>query len=92
MGLRSKGTVGKEAQEKLERANIYANKNTIPGDSKPVNPSGLQLGTPAVTTRGMKEKEMEKIAEWINDVISDPSKIPLVKQEVIELCSRFPVP
>jgi len=90
--LRSKGILGKEAAIRLEEAGIVVNKNTIPYDpNPPFNPSGIRLGTPAVTTRGMKEEEMRKIGEWIDEVISDQSKVEKVREEVRELCQQFPI-
>jgi len=91
--LRNKGISGKEAQIRLERAGITVNKNTIPFDSNPpFNPSGIRLGTPAITTRGMKEKEMKKIAFWIEKALSDKKAIPAVRKEVKKLCEKFPLP
>ena len=76
----------------LEKNNIIVNKNTIPYDEKtPVNPSGIRMGTPAITTRGMKEKEMKKIAGWINSILSRKSNPLSVKKEVIKLCRKFPL-
>ncbi len=93
--LRNKGITGKQAEEALERAGITVNKNTIPFDPrKPFDPSGIRLGTPAVTTRGMKEEEMKKIAELIDKVLSnidDEKTIEKVREEVKELCSQFPL-
>jgi glycine hydroxymethyltransferase len=67
----SRGITGKEATERLERAGIIVNKNLLPYDSrKPHDPSGIRIGTPAVTTRGMKKKDMKKLAEKINAVLS----------------------
>lgn len=66
----SKGISGMEAQARLEKAGIIANRNTVPGDQSPFNPSGLRLGTPAVTTQGMKEKDMVKIARKINSLLN----------------------
>lgn len=91
--LTNKNITGKEAQILLEKAGIVTNKNTIPYDPRPpFNPSGIRLGTPAVTTRGMKEKEIKKIASWINEVISNPKSTPKIKQEVKRLCKKFPIP
>jgi len=91
--LTNKNITGKEAQILLEKAGIITNKNTTPYDPRPpFNPSGIRLGTPAVTTRGMKEKEMKKIADWINEAISNPKSIPKIKQEVKRLCQKFPIP
>jgi glycine hydroxymethyltransferase len=93
--LRSKGCTGKEAEEVLGRAHITVNKNTIPFDpEKPFIASGVRLGTPAVTTRGMKEKEMEKIAGWITAAIehrADPKRLEHIQKEVIAFCRKFPL-
>ena len=83
---------GKQAQELLESAGIVTNRNTIPYDKhSPFNPSGIRLGTPAVTTRGMKEKDMQRVASWIHQVISDTSTAPLVKKEVQVFCKKYPI-
>ena len=90
--LRNKNITGKTAQELLESAGIITNKNTIPYDpGTPFNPSGVRLGTPALTTRGMKEKEMKLIAGWINEVISDRKKVIVIRKEVLRLCKKFPI-
>jgi len=90
--LTNKNITGKETQILLEKAGIVTNKNTIPYDPRPpFNPSGLRLGTPAITTRGMKEKEMKKIAFWINEVISNPKSVPKIKKQVKKLCQKFPI-
>ncbi|MBU0566750.1 serine hydroxymethyltransferase [bacterium] len=95
INLRNKGITGKEAEEALGLAGIVANKNSIPDDEKPAQiTSGLRLGTPAVTTRGMKEKEMIKIAQLINEVLADArneGKIARARKEAEELCDRFPI-
>ena len=91
--LTNKNIPGKETQDLLEKAGIIVNKNTIPYDSRPpFNPSGIRLGTPALTSRGMKEKEMKKIAFWINEVISNPKSTLKIKREVKKLCQKFPIP
>ena len=91
--LTNKNITGKEAQISLEKAGIVLNKNTIPYDPRPpFNPSGIRLGTPALTTRGMKEKEMKKIAFWLNKVITKPSSAGKVKKEIKKLCQKFPTP
>jgi glycine hydroxymethyltransferase len=94
--LRSKGFPGKKFAKALDRARIETNYNTIPGDpAPPFNPSGLRIGTPAMTTRGMKEPEARQVADFINRVaenIDNESAIEQVGKEVLMLCSRFPVP
>lgn len=86
---------GKEVQNALGEAEIYVNKNTIPYEpNTPFNPSGIRLGTPAITTRGMKESEMEVIGESIAKVIdnyTDKSVIEKVKKDILELCEEFPL-
>jgi glycine hydroxymethyltransferase len=93
--LRAKDITGKEAQEVLDSAGITVNKNAVPFDDKsPLITSGIRVGTPAVTTRGMKEQEMELIADLIDDVIlhrKDVSEISRVNEVVNHLCSRFPL-
>ncbi len=93
--LRPLNVTGKDAQINLEKAGITANKNTIPYDpAKPMIASGIRIGTPAITTRGMKEGEVRKIANWIIKVlknINNEEIIAQVKKEVTELCRQFPV-
>jgi glycine hydroxymethyltransferase len=94
--LRTKNVPGKKLAKALDRARIVSNYNTIPNDpAPPFNPSGLRIGTPAITTRGMKEDQMDLIAGFINKVaenIDNESVIEKVGQEVLMLCSHFPVP
>jgi glycine hydroxymethyltransferase len=94
--LRNKGIPGKKLAKALDRARIVTNYNTIPNDpAPPFNPSGLRLGTPAITTRGMKENEARQIADFISRVvenIDNESVIEQVGKEVLLLCSLFPVP
>lgn len=91
--LTNKNITGKETQILLEKAGIVLNKNTIPYDSRPpFNPSGIRLGTPALTTRGMKEKEMKKVAFWINEAISNPKSFDRIKKEIVKFCRKFPIP
>jgi glycine hydroxymethyltransferase len=91
--LRNKNIVGKDAQLRLEKAGITTNKNSIPYDTaSPFNPSGLRIGTPAITTRGMKENEMIKIAEWINRVITSEGEAEKVREEIREFTKGFPLP
>ena len=91
----SKGVNGKQAEQALDHAGITVNKNAIPFDQNPpLTPSGIRIGTPALTTRGMKEGEMEAIGDWIADVldnISDESVQKRVRKEVEKLCERFPL-
>ncbi len=91
----SKGITGKDGQQMLEAANITVNKNTIPFDTqKPMVASGLRIGTPAVTTRGLLEPEMKTMANLIARVLDskgDPAVIQQVKSEVKQLCDRFPI-
>ncbi|MDH5545194.1 MAG: serine hydroxymethyltransferase [Gammaproteobacteria bacterium] len=93
--LQKKGITGKDAEEALGRANITVNKNAVPNDPQsPFVTSGLRIGTPAATTRGFKEAEIIKVADWCCDVIeniNDDATIQRVKQEVLALCREFPV-
>ena len=91
----SKGINGKQAEQALDKAGITVNKNTIPFDQNPpLTPSGIRVGTPALTTRGMKEPEMEAIGDWIADVldaVNDESVQKRVRREVESLCEKFPL-
>ena len=91
----SKGINGKQAEQALDKSGITVNKNAIPFDQNPpLTPSGIRIGTPALTTRGMKESEMEAIGEWIADVldnINDESVQRRVRREVETLCEKFPL-
>jgi len=92
--LRPKQLTGKEAEQLLDRAGITVNKNTIPGDPQsPFVTSGIRLGTPAVTTRGFSEVEMTRVAELIDDVLTqkDDGTVARVKQDVRELADAFPL-
>lgn len=93
--LIEKGITGKDAEAALGKANITVNKNAVPNDPQtPFITSGLRLGTPAITTRGFKEEECEKIAGWICDILDDlqnQAQISHIREQVIELCERFPV-
>lgn len=89
------GIDGKTAQERLEASGITANANAIPNDTlPPFRPSGLRLGTPAVTTRGMTEAKVKQIAEWIIAAITaeDPTEYTKIKQQATSLAARFPLP
>jgi glycine hydroxymethyltransferase len=87
---------GKEAQNLLERAHITVNKNTIPGETRsPFETSGLRIGTPALTTRGIGEAEMAQIGEWMGQVLTtggEESILDTVRRAVVQLCHRFPLP
>ncbi len=93
--LNNKGLNGKDAQEALDKARITVNKNTIPYDpNPPMKPSGIRIGVPAVTTRGMKEKEMEEIASFIDEVLSginDEAAAKRVGEKVGAMVKRFPL-
>ena len=91
--LRNFGVTGKEMQNRLDEVHITANKNAIPNDPEsPFVTSGLRVGTPAVTTRGFKEPEMEKIALWIKLCAEDfEGNKEKITKEVIELCKKFPI-
>ena len=93
--LRSKGITGKEAQEWLDNVNITANKNTIPYDPQPPTIcSGLRIGTPALTTRGMKEVQMKKVAQLINRALVEAKEgrdISMIKEEVKYFAKLFPL-
>ncbi len=93
--LRNRKLTGKEAQLALDAAGITCNKNTIPNDpASPFITSGIRLGTPALTTRGMKEKEMEKVAHWMNEVLKAPAdegERSRVKGEIRSLAAEFPI-
>ncbi len=87
--LRNKNITGKAAQEALDLVGITCNKNSVPFDDKsPLITSGIRLGTPALTTRGMKEKEMEMIAEFINKIVSNPTD-EKVKAEISEAVKKL---
>ncbi len=92
----NKDATGKEAEFALDEAAITVNKNMIPDDPRsPMDPSGIRIGTPAMTTRGMKEDEMRQVAKWIDEAIAgkdDPATLARIKNEVKEMCDNFPVP
>jgi glycine hydroxymethyltransferase len=94
--LTSKGVPGKPAAQALDRAGIVANYNAVPFDPrKPFDPSGLRIGTPAVTSRGMGTSEMVHLADWIDRVVAAPTDEALQKtiaNEVRALCAKFPAP
>ena len=93
--LRNKEITGKELEKALGEVNITVNKNAVPNDPRsPFVTSGVRLGTPAVTTRGFKEKEVALLSNWICDVvenINDESKMSEIKRGVLNLTSEYPV-
>ncbi|MDO8424500.1 MAG: serine hydroxymethyltransferase [bacterium] len=92
----SKGVSGKEAETALDEIGISLNKNMIPDDTRsPMDPSGIRIGVPAITTRGMKEREVKQIAKWIAGAIENHSDGEVLKEmhrEVIKMCKKFPIP
>ena len=94
--IASKNISGKEAQILLDKIGMSANKNVIPDEPRsPMDPSGLRIGTPAITSRGRKEKEMKQIAQWISQVVENKDseeKIKAIKGEVKKFCLQFPIP
>jgi glycine hydroxymethyltransferase len=91
----SKGMLGSEAEKALGEANITVNKNAIPFDTNPpMKPSGIRIGTPALTTRGMKQGEMRQIGNWISEVLhhrNDAGVLARVRKQVLELAEAFPL-
>jgi glycine hydroxymethyltransferase len=94
--LTNKGIIGADAEKALGLAGITVNKNTVPFDTRPpFSPSGIRLGTPALTTRGLKELEMEQVAEWIDRAVSaagNDEKLAAIKQEVQAFSKDYPLP
>jgi glycine hydroxymethyltransferase len=95
LDLVDKNITGKDADAALGSAHITVNKNAVPNDPRPpAISSGLRIGTPAVTTRGFKEPEVQQLANWIADVLDrlgTESVVERVRSEVVTLCKRFPV-
>jgi glycine hydroxymethyltransferase len=95
MDVFAKGMLGSEAEQALGQAAITVNKNAIPFDTNPpLKPSGIRIGTPALTTRGMKENEMRQIAHWIAQALnnrSDAQVLSKIKREVLQMCEAFPL-
>ena len=89
------GIRGKKAETVLDEVNIFTNKNMVPNDrGTPYDPCGIRLGTPAITTRGMKESEMQQIAKWYVETLKNPDDAAVkskVKQEVLEFIKEFPL-
>ena len=95
LDMTAKKVTGKDAEKALDKAGITVNKNAIPFDKQPPTiTSGIRIGTPALTTRGMKEKEMEIIAGWFSEVIANitnDKKLSDISKEVKKLCDKFPI-
>jgi len=95
LDLRNRNITGKEAQESLDLSGITVNKNAVPFDDKsPLITSGIRIGTPALTTRGMKEPEMKMVASFIHRVLTNPGDTRVhaaVAAEVEHLCLEFPL-
>jgi glycine hydroxymethyltransferase len=91
----SKGMLGSEAEKALDQAGITVNKNAIPFDTNPpMKPSGIRIGTPALTTRGMKEGEMRQVGEWISEALhhrTDAAVLGKIRKQVLELADTFPL-
>lgn len=94
--MTSKGLAGKEAEIILDKCGISVSRSTIPNDpNPPMNPSGVRFGTPAITTRGLKQAEIKKIAAWINAGLEqkdEPEMLNNIKKQVKEMCLEFPIP
>jgi len=90
--LKPLGLDGKTAEALLEKENIIANRNSLPSDTSPFNPSGIRVGTPAITSRGMKEKEMIEIAKFFERILIKKEKPEKIKKEVINLTKKFLLP
>lgn len=93
--MASKGVTGKEAEHALDEAGITVNKNMIPDDPRsPMDPSGIRIGVQAVTSRGMKEKEIKMIVEWIDAIITahnDKKTLSEIKKDVTKFCKKYPI-
>lgn len=93
--MESKGVTGKEAEHALDEAGITVNKNMIPDDPRsPMDPSGIRVGVQAVTSRGMKEKEIKKIVEWMDAILTaynDPKTLSEIRKDVVKFCKKYPI-
>jgi glycine hydroxymethyltransferase len=91
----SKGMLGSEAEKALGEAGMTVNKNAIPFDvNPPLKPSGIRIGTPALTTRGMKEAEMRQVGRWIAEALlqrTDAAALGRIRKDVLDLCEAFPL-
>ena len=95
LDLSDREVTGKEAEDALGKAGITVNKNTVPNEKRsPFVTSGVRIGTPALSTRGMKEAEMKQIALWISQVIdrpTDENMLKEIKSSIHEMCTKFPL-
>ncbi len=95
INLTSRGVTGKAAEAALDKAGVTVNKNAVPFDTQsPMVTSGIRIGTPAVTTRGLREGDMKTLASWIDRTIrniDDEAALATIRAEVLELCSRHPL-
>ncbi|MFN7088449.1 MAG: serine hydroxymethyltransferase [Candidatus Paceibacteria bacterium] len=89
--MRPQGIDGAEAEKRLESVGIIANRNTVPGDTSPFKPSGIRIGTPAVTSRGLKENEMKLIASWFSRLLAKNEEPAKIRVEVDKLCRKYPL-
>src|SRR5438046_338178 len=91
----AKGMLGSEAEKALGEAGVTVNKNALPLDTNPpMKPSGIRVGTPAITTRGMKEAEMKQVGRWIAEALNqraDSIALTRIRKQVLELCEQFPL-
>jgi glycine hydroxymethyltransferase len=96
VNLANKGVIGADAEKALGKAGITVNKNTVPFDPRPpFSPSGIRMGTPALTTRGLKETEMDQVAEWIDQAITskdNEAKLANIKKEIEAFAKDYPLP
>lgn len=90
--LKPQGLTGQYVEDLLQSIDITVNKNTVVGDKSALKPNGLRIGSPALTSRGMKEEEFIQIAEWFHEIISNPDRKDELKQKVQELAKKFPHP
>ena len=92
LDLKPLGLTGQYVEDLLQSVEITVNKNTVVGDTSALKPNGLRIGSPALTSRGMKEQEFIQIAEWVYQIISDPSKKDEIREQVLNLAKQFPHP
>jgi glycine hydroxymethyltransferase len=90
--LKPKGLTGQYVEDLLQSVEITVNKNTVVGDKSALKPNGLRIGSPALTSRGMKEVEFIQIAEWIHEIIQHPDRVEEIKNKVVAMAKQFPHP